>query len=143
MMVMVHGACHCGAIAYEAGIDPARVTVCHCMDCQTISGSAFRLSVPVPGSAFKMTGQPATYIKTAESGNRREQGFCPKCGSPIYSTTPGPGPKESYMLRVGILRQRDRLNPKLQIWTRSARPWLARLSDIPKNETQQGTSHLR
>ena len=47
------------------------------------------------------------------------------------------------MLRVGILRQRDRLNPKLQIWARSARPWVAGLADLPKNETQQGTAHLR
>jgi hypothetical protein len=47
------------------------------------------------------------------------------------------------MLRVGILRQRDRLNPKRQIWFRSARSWLTSLADLPKNETQQGTSHLR
>jgi hypothetical protein len=47
------------------------------------------------------------------------------------------------MLRAGILRQRDRLNPKQQIWARSARTWVANLADLPKTETQQGTSHLR
>jgi len=47
------------------------------------------------------------------------------------------------MLRVGILRQRDQLTPRRQIWFRSARPWITRLADLPKDETQTGTAHLR
>jgi hypothetical protein len=139
----VDGGCHCGFITIEAEVDPGKVTICNCTDCQSGTGSAFRISVPTPGSTFKMTGQPTLYEKVAESGNRRAQAFCPKCGSPIYSTTPGDGPKESYMLRVGILRQRDQLPPKQQIWARSAQPWVNGLGGLPKSETQQGTSHLR
>ena len=37
----VEGACHCGFISVEAEIDPKKVSICHCTDCQTISGSAF------------------------------------------------------------------------------------------------------
>jgi hypothetical protein len=47
------------------------------------------------------------------------------------------------MLRVGILRQRDELPPKQQIWRRSAQAWVDGLGGLPKSETQQGTSHLR
>ena len=84
-----------------------------------------------------MTGQPAIYIKTtAESGNPRALAFCPKCGSPVYSTTPGDGPQASYMVRVGILRQRDQLIPKRQIWFRSARPWV---TELGRNRDAQGT----
>lgn len=84
-----------------------------------------------------MTGQPAIYLKvTAESGNPRAQAFCPKCGSPIYSTTPGDGQQASYTVRVGILRQRDQLIPRRQIWFRSAQAWLTELSAIPKKEKQ-------
>jgi len=141
--VKVHGGCHCGFINVEAEIDPDKVTICHCTDCQSATGSAFRVSVPTPGDAFKVTGKPTHYEKTAESGNRRTQAFCPKCGSPIYSTTPGDGPKDSYMLRVGILRERGQLSPKRQIWARSAQSWVNSLDMLPKTETQQGTSHLR
>jgi hypothetical protein len=108
-----------------------------------VTGTAFRVSVPTPGENFKISGTPAIYIKTAESGNRRAQAFCPACGSSLYSTAPGDGPKDFYMLRVGILRQRDQLAPRRQIWFRSAQRWLAGLGDLPKTETQQGTSHLR
>jgi hypothetical protein len=139
----VDGGCHCGFITIEAEVDPERAIICHCTDCQAASGSAFRVSIPCPGSSFKMTGQPAIYVKTAESGNQRAQAFCPKCGASIYSTSPGEGPKDRYMLRVGILRQRDQLLPRQQIWFRSAQPWITALGDIPQTETQQGTAHLR
>jgi len=133
----ISGACHCGAITIEGEADPEKVSICHCTDCQTGTGSAFRVSVPVPGNTFKMTGQPANYLKTtAESGHPRVQAFCPNCGSPIYSTTPGEGPQASYMVRVGILRQRDQLLPKRQNWFRSARPWVTGLAALPKNEKQ-------
>ncbi len=140
----IDGACQCGFITIEGEADPEKTTICHCTDCQIGTGTAFRVSIPVPGDTFKMTGQPAIYVKTsAESGNLRAQAFCPKCGSPIYSTTAGDGSQDSYMVRVGILRQRDRLLPRRQIWFRSARPWVTGLAAIPKDEKQVGTAHLR
>jgi hypothetical protein len=133
----VDGACHCGFITIEGEADPDKVAICHCTDCQTSTGTAFRISVPIPGATLKMTGQPATYLKTtADSGKPRLQAFCPRCGSPIYSTTPGGGVQPSYTVRVGMLRQRDRLPPRKQIWWRSARPWVTELAGVPKAEKQ-------
>ena len=134
----VQGACHCGYIKFEAEADPAKTGICHCTDCQTSTGSVFRTNVPIPGKDFKMlSGMPTIYVKTtAESGNPRAQAFCPKCGTPIYSTTPGDGPKEAYMVRIGTLAQRSQFVPKKQNWSRSAQPWLAQLASIPRNEKQ-------
>ena len=133
----VTGVCHCGAITIEGEADPEKVGICHCTDCQTGTGSAFRVSVPVAGATFRMSGEPASYLKTtAESGNPRLQAFCPRCGSPIYSTTPGDGRQPSYMVRVGILRQRNEFMPKRQNWFRSAQPWVTGLAAIHRNETQ-------
>jgi len=109
----IDGACHCGYITIEGEADPDKVNICHCTDCQAGTGSAFRVSVPVPGTAFRMTGEPTAYVKTtADSGNPRVQAFCPRCGSPIYSTSPGEGVQASYMVRVGILRQSRDFLPK-------------------------------
>jgi len=80
----VDGACHCGSIIVEGEADPERVMICHCIDCQTSTGSAFRISVPVAGATFKIAGQPTTYFKTtAESGTPRLHAFCPRRGTPI------------------------------------------------------------
>ena len=42
----IDGACHRGYITYVAEVDPDKPGPCHCTDCQTLSGSAFRMSVP-------------------------------------------------------------------------------------------------
>jgi hypothetical protein len=133
----IDGGCSCGAIKIEGEADPEKVQICHCTDCQTSTGTAFRVSIPVPGTTFKMTGQPNYYLKTtADSGKPRLQAFCGSCGSPILSTTPGEGMQPSYMVRVGILRQRDQLTPQRQQWWRSARPWVTALDALPKAEKQ-------
>ena len=133
----VDGACACGAIRIEAEADPEKTQVCHCTDCQTATGTALRVSLPVAGGTLKVTGQPTTYIKTtAESGRPRVQAFCGTCGTPLYSTSVGDGVQPSYTLRVGILRQRDQLTPRRQIWWRSAQPWVTQLAALPKLEKQ-------
>jgi hypothetical protein len=133
----IEGACTCGNIRIEGEADPATTSICHCTDCQTATGTAFRVSIPVKGDSFKVTGEPTIYIKTtADSGNPRAQAFCGKCGSPLYSTTPGEGQQAMYIVRVGILKQRDQLEPKRQIWWRSARPWVTGLDEIRKIEKQ-------
>jgi hypothetical protein len=126
----VEGSCHCGAIAFAAEIDPERVRICHCTDCQKLSGTAFRVVVPCPEEQFQLLrGEPKVYVKTAESGERRVQAFCGDCGSPIYATSVGSGGR-TFGIRVGALDQRDQLLPKRQFWQRSALTWLPDLPGV-------------
>ncbi len=132
----IDGGCHCGDITYEAEIDPGKVGICHCTDCQALSGTAFRTIVLVPDDAFTMlSGAPKIYVKTADSGAKREQAFCPECGSAIYSTAVGDGPK-FFSVRLGTARQRGALPPKIQYWYRSAQPWLSDLDSVAKIEKE-------
>jgi hypothetical protein len=118
----ISGSCHCGRIAYDAVVDPERVTICHCTDCQALTGSAYRVSVPTALEAFRLRrGTPRIYIKTGDSGARRAQAFCPDCGSPLY-TYAADNPT-TYGLRVGCIEQRRALPPKKRIWCRSALDW--------------------
>jgi hypothetical protein len=126
----IDGRCHCGYITYEAEVNPDSVAICHCTDCQTLTGTAFRVVVPAAADKFKLlTGEPKTYIKTAESGAKRPQAFCPECGTPIYSTSVGERPK-IFNVRVGTIRQRAELRPTAQYWFRSAQDWITDLASI-------------
>ena len=91
---------------------------------------------PVRRDATLATGITVHLVQAHDRGNPRAQAFCPTCGSPLYATSPGEGVQPLYMLRVGILRQRDQFTPKRQIWFRSARPWTAELDAVPKVEKQ-------
>lgn len=134
----VDGTCHCGEIAFEAELDPDRVGICHCADCQTISASAFRTVAAVPGETFKiLKGAPREYIKVGDSGNRRVQAFCPNCGSGLYATN-ADGERDLYNLRVGTLSQRDQLVPQMEYWRQSALPWVPALENTTKFDANPG-----
>jgi len=126
----VDGACHCGAIRVEADVNPDLAVLCHCTDCQTFSGAPYRGSVPVKAENFRLTGTPTEYVKTADSGTRRVQGFCGVCGTSLYST--GMGDRPLFNLRLGWLRQRAELAPKRQGFCDSALPWAFDLRDMPR-----------
>ena len=132
----ITGGCHCGAIRYEAEVDPATAGICHCTDCQILSGTAFRVSIRAAPGSFRITaGTPRVYTKTAESGILRDQAFCETCGSPIYAATPGPEPR-IYSIRAGTIDQRQALRPAGQIWLRSQLPWLGELAGLPGADQQ-------
>lgn len=132
----IDGRCHCGHISFEAELDPQRVGICHCTDCQNLSGSAFRTVAMIDAATFKLlSGTPKTYVKTGESGNRRAQVFCPECGAHIYATSADEKP-EIMNIRVGTLDQREKLVPKVQYWSRSALHWLEDIPKFPEREKQ-------
>lgn len=133
----IDGGCHCGNITYTAEVDPESAGICHCTDCQTFSGSAFRTVVVAQKSAFRIvTGEPKIYIKTAASGNKRAQAFCPECGTHLYAaaaTDP-----QVFGIRIGTARQRAELQPRKQIWCQSAQPWALDLKSINQFPKQPG-----
>lgn len=125
------GGCHCGFIKYEAEVDPEQVIICHCSDCQTLSASAFRTVAFVPEEDFRLlAGDLKTYVKIADSGNKRAQTFCPGCGTHIYATSVEEAGPRTLGLRVGSIRQRADLRPKKQYYCRSALDWVMDLGSV-------------
>jgi hypothetical protein len=127
----IDGKCHCGNISFVAELDPGQVIICHCTDCQALTGTPYRVVARVPTDKIEWRGGKAkTYVKTAESGAKRVQAFCPECGTPIYSTSVGE--PQVYGLRIGTIRQRAELRPAKQIWCRSALGWAMDLRGVPQ-----------
>lgn len=130
-MMRIDGQCHCGHVAYEAEVDPDRVSVCHCTDCQVLTGSAFRVTVLTARESVRLTAAaPKLYTKTGDNGRRRLQYFCPECGTPLFTTGEGEEAGE-WGIRWGSIRQRRELAPKRQLWCRSALPWIPGLAALP------------
>jgi hypothetical protein len=126
----IDGACHCGRVSFEATIDPACVSICHCTDCQTLTGSPFRVTVLTSRDNIRLTGiEPAVYVKTGDNGGRRMQHFCSTCGSPVF--TSGDDESGEWGIRWGSIRQRGALKPARQIWCRSVVPWLNDIAELP------------
>jgi hypothetical protein len=59
---------------------------CHCHDCQRATGSAYVTAIAVPMAALIVTGgEPKYHQLKGESGNTMSRGFCPECGSRLFS----------------------------------------------------------
>jgi hypothetical protein len=128
----IDGRCHCGYVTFEAEADPETVTVCNCTDCQIMSGAPLRaVIVTRTGTFVLLSGKPTEYRKTADSGNVRVQGFCPRCGTALYATSIDDDPK-AYNVRLGSVSQRNELAPRKQIFVRSQQGWVNDLASIPK-----------
>lgn len=134
--MQIDGACHCGAVTFTAQIEPSRVMVCHCSDCQVLSGAPFRAVVAASTETLKVHGKTKSYIKVAQSCNRRAQVFCPECATPLWATAPEKA--TSVVIRLGCVRQRAQLRPAVQIWQHSSMPWLPELNAVPGTPEQQG-----
>lgn len=132
----IDGRCHCGEITFRAEIADKDVEICHCTDCQTLSGSAYRTVAPAKEGTFELlSGELSFYEKTGENGSTRVQTFCPNCGTPIYSSPPN-GAAGFFGIRVGSIVQREELIPTHQIWFRSALAWTQDLSAMGTTDKQ-------
>jgi len=125
----IDGACHCGAIRFEARISPKLVTLCHCSDCQTISGAPYRVNVRVLREAFQLFGEPKRYVKRGSSGEPVVTTFCGACGSAIHSFKEG---GDTLNLRLGVITQRAELTPSLQGFCDSALPWAFDITGVER-----------
>jgi hypothetical protein len=117
----VAGGCACGAVRYELTAAPYALFACHCADCQTMTGSAFSLAMPIAPEALRITkGELKMWLRTAASGRQIPQYICGECGTRIY--TAPPGPTATLTLRPGTLDDTSWLRPAAAFWRSSAQP---------------------
>ena len=86
-MPEIWGGCRCGAVRYKLALDALPSTyACHCLDCQTWSGSAFSQQTFLPEAALTVTGPVVVYEFTTPSGRTSTQRLCGVCHARIYNS---------------------------------------------------------
>ena len=114
------GGCLCGKVRYECQ-EEAGGGHCHCIDCRKSSGTGHCSHMIVPEAAFKISGNVRFFDKPADSGNMISRGFCPECGSPIYSKNSGvPG---MVFVRASSLDDPQAFRPQMVVYTDRAASW--------------------
>ena len=114
MSAAMGGGCMCRAVRYEATTPPSAFFLCHCRECQYVSG-----------------GEPASVL-VSEAGNRVTRLFCPTCGTPVFSELEAA--PEIAIVKAGTLDDARTLKPQAVVWTRSANAWAHLPLDLPHFE---------
>lgn len=118
------GGCLCGAVRYETAWPPLLTGVCHCRHCQKQAGTAFSALIAVPFAALERSGELTTYEDGSESGNPVMRKFCGKCGSPVFSETPGGMAQGMIFIKAGTLDDTSDLAPTVHFWASSKQNWV-------------------
>ena len=94
---------------------------CHCVDCRKSSGTGHCTHVVIPEEAFTVSGEVKFYDRPADSGNIVSRGFCPNCGSAVYSTNSGmPG---VVFPRASSLDDPEIAKPQMIVFASRAPSW--------------------
>jgi hypothetical protein len=80
------GGCRCGETRLRVTKPPLVTMACHCIGCQSMTGSAFSLSIALPSDGLEViAGEPVL------GGLRKEhrQYYCPACKSWLFTRPDG------------------------------------------------------
>ncbi len=77
-------ACSCGALSVTCEGDPLSVSLCHCLECQRRTGSAFGIAAFFGRDKVISSGEATTFVRPADSGFDVVFHFCPRCGSTVW-----------------------------------------------------------
>jgi hypothetical protein len=126
----VEGGCRCGAVRYRLAVDAMPPAYCcHCLDCQSSSGSAFSEQAVVREGAIEVSGTPVEFSLRTYSGATSRHFVCGACHTRIYnvnSSRPG-----IVIVRAGTLDASDRIEPRAHIWVKRKQPWIVLPEGLP------------
>jgi len=115
--------CRCGQLQATTSGDPVRLSVCHCLNCQKRSGSAFAVQARWPADRVAIEGHSKTWIGTADSGNQATFHFCPDCGSDVHYTIDGKF-EGLVAIPLGAFDDPYFASPAYSVWEKRKHNWV-------------------
>lgn len=113
--------CRCGQFTATCTGDPVKVSVCHCLDCQKRSGSAFAYQARWPDGQVEFAGERREWSTVGENGKATFR-FCPQCGSTVAYVTEGmPG---LTAIAVGAFAEPGFPPPEYSVWEERKHGWV-------------------
>jgi len=124
--------CCCGQLTVRLSREPRGVGICHCLDCQRRTGSAFAYLARFEGP-YEVSGEATEYRRSGDAGASFTFRFCPRCGSTVYKTEDGV--EGSVSIPVGALADPDFPAPTVSVYASRQHRWLQLPAEIRVYQT--------
>ena len=128
------GGCLCGAVRIAIEAEPMAARMCWCRQCQYLGGGSATVNLCFPSEAVRTTGEVRWHESVADSGNRMRRGFCPACGTPLFSVAESR--PHLVFVRAGALDDPSLMAPEAIIWTSAAPHWAHHDPQVPQYPAQ-------
>lgn len=115
------GGCFCGAVRYR-GQRPLDAAICHCRDCQRISGAPLLAWVEIDKADLEWTaGSPSYYDYTSDWPTPVRRAFCNQCGTQLTYEREGSAELD---VTVASMDEPESVRPTHHVYTSSQASWL-------------------
>lgn len=121
--------CSCGQIRVTCEGEPARISICHCLECQKRTGSIFAVQVRYPRAQVTIEGSSTGWRRSGDSGGSALLHFCPTCGSTVY-WEPAEFPDIVYVA-VGAFADPSFPPPEVSVYEERQHPWAFAAGELP------------
>ncbi|MFL6843575.1 MAG: GFA family protein [Allosphingosinicella sp.] len=113
------GGCRCDAVRIRVTKPPLLTGACHCTGCQSMTASAYSLTVTVPADGFEVTqGEP---VLGGLKGPVSHHYHCPDCLTWVF--TRAEGMDWFVNLRAPVLDDHRWFAPFIELFTAEKLPW--------------------
>jgi hypothetical protein len=130
-MAMRRAECSCGQLQVLCEGEPARISMCHCLECQRRTGAAFGNQAWFSPPQVTISGNVTRYTRRSDANRSVTFQFCPVCGSTVYWEAEGfPG---LIAVAVGAFADPAFPAPKVSLWERRRHHWV----DMPGDAATQ------
>jgi len=114
--------CCCGGLKAHCEGEPARVSVCHCLECQKRTGSAFGVQARFAQEQVRVEGPSGRFERVGDEGTRAAFQFCQSCGTTVlWRNEEMPG---LVAVAVGAFADPSFPAPKRTVYEDRAHPWV-------------------
>ena len=125
--------CHCLGLELECEGEPAKISLCNCLDCQRRTGSLFSVAAFFPREAVRIVkGEAASFSRSSASGHPVTFHFCGRCGSSLW-WAPERMP-HLVGVAVGAFADPSFPMPAQAVWTADKHQWLTFPDAIPLHD---------
>lgn len=114
--------CLCGQLTATCEGEPIRRSVCHCLDCQRRTGSAFSVNAHWPAEQVRIEGESRAFTRSSDDGFWGRHYFCPTCGASVhYEIERRPG---VISVPVGAFADPGFPEPLVAVYDERRHPWV-------------------
>jgi len=120
MALPAEGGCICRQLRFRVTRQPTLAAICHCPDCQKMTGGAFSTPATIPRDGFEViTGKG---VIAGLRGPRLHHHHCPDCMDWVYTTIEDDQSRVN--LRATMLDDTDWFVPFVELYTATKLPWV-------------------
>lgn len=128
-MISRTASCSCGQLRVGCEGEPARVSICHCLECQKRTGSVFAAQARYARGSVTVEGRSTTWSRAGEDGGVATFHFCPVCGATVY-WEPQEMPELVYVA-TGCFADPAFPPPVVSVYENRQHPWTNAIGELP------------